>query len=424
MEIDPPKYEWDLFVSHASEDQQVFVRPLANALAAAGYKVWYSEWELTLGDSLRATIDRGLAMSRYGVVVVSEAFIAKRWPKQELDGLVALEGSGAKRILPIWHEIDEQDIRRHSPILADRMAMRSSEALDHIVSEIRRAIDRTPRQAAPSKAVERRLIRDVADVHLGSRSLADPRSPTFGANDDVETLKPRRGRSESDPDLALPIVVFSLVPLTNNYHLNWDDVLTWSDEPHAAQHPLHNNDARPRGEGVILRLRQERDEPPTRYTYLSPEGYVEWGRTLGGSFAPDAPAIVRLGPLLWGAVHCMQFLDEMRARLDIRGDYQLVVSILNSRGTCLSHLGERWLEPWDRNFEYYRPTTEEPTIQYRRDLPARISRADAEAIALDIDVYLNRAWGSKEPRGHNHPGAVNASPLALPKAYESSDPWE
>jgi hypothetical protein len=59
---------FDVFISHASEDKDVFVRPLAEALRNAGIKVWYDEFTLQWGASLRETIDRGLATSRYGLV--------------------------------------------------------------------------------------------------------------------------------------------------------------------------------------------------------------------------------------------------------------------------------------------------------------------------------------------------------------------
>ena len=63
---------WDAFVSHASEDKESFVRPLVNALQDAGLKVWFDEHTLKVGDGLRRSIDRGLAQSRFGVVIVSK----------------------------------------------------------------------------------------------------------------------------------------------------------------------------------------------------------------------------------------------------------------------------------------------------------------------------------------------------------------
>lgn len=55
----------DLFLSHATEDKDGFVRPLAHALTALGASVWYDEFSLRAGDSLRESIDRGLRSSRF-----------------------------------------------------------------------------------------------------------------------------------------------------------------------------------------------------------------------------------------------------------------------------------------------------------------------------------------------------------------------
>src|SRR5690606_22849016 len=116
----------DFFISHASEDKDGFVRELAEALRRKGANVWYDEFTLKVGDSLRRNIDRGLASSRFGVVVLSEQFFRKEWPNKELDGLVALEVQGQTRILPIWHKVSKDEVTRYSPPLADKVAFNTS----------------------------------------------------------------------------------------------------------------------------------------------------------------------------------------------------------------------------------------------------------------------------------------------------------
>jgi hypothetical protein len=101
---------WDAFISHAVEDQDSFVRPLATALAQLGARIWYSEFSLKLGDSLSRSIDTGLAQSRHGVVVLSPHFFRKRWPERELQGLVAREITQPGTILPIWHGVDRDEV--------------------------------------------------------------------------------------------------------------------------------------------------------------------------------------------------------------------------------------------------------------------------------------------------------------------------
>lgn len=133
--------DWDFFVCHASEDKKSIVRELAEKLCKNGYKVWYDEFTLKLGDSLRQKIDYGLAHSRYGIVVLSVNFFEKEWPQKELDGLVAKERKEKKVILPIWHGVTKEDVEKFSPILAGRLAASTSKGLDYVIGEIIKAIE-------------------------------------------------------------------------------------------------------------------------------------------------------------------------------------------------------------------------------------------------------------------------------------------
>jgi hypothetical protein len=133
---------WDVFICHATEDKEAFVRPLAKRLEASGLSVWYDEFTLKIGDRLRQKIDDGLANSRYGVVVLSNSFFAKNWPQHELDGLVGKEitGTGTKVVLPIWHCISFEEVQRWSPMLSGRVAAKSSDGLDSVVRQLRDAM--------------------------------------------------------------------------------------------------------------------------------------------------------------------------------------------------------------------------------------------------------------------------------------------
>ena len=127
----------DVFISHASEDKDEFVRPLANALMQHGLNVWYDEMTLRIGDSLRQKIDKGLANSRVGLVVLSPSFIKKGWTNYELDGIVTRAVSGEQVLLPIWHHITKQQVVDFSPSLADKVARTTAtHTIDEIASEI------------------------------------------------------------------------------------------------------------------------------------------------------------------------------------------------------------------------------------------------------------------------------------------------
>ena len=128
---------YDVFISHASEDKDAVVRPLANALKDKGLSVWYDEFELKIGDSLRRKIDQGLSKSRFGIVVLSRSFIKKGWTNYELDGLMTKAITGQQVILPIWHDITKQEVIDYSPSLADKVARNTSqETVEEIAAEI------------------------------------------------------------------------------------------------------------------------------------------------------------------------------------------------------------------------------------------------------------------------------------------------
>lgn len=129
--------EYDVFISHASEDKEGVVRPLATQLREQRLAVWYDEFELRIGDSLRRKIDAGIAQARFGIVVLSKPFFAKGWPAYELDGLVTMSLSGRQVLLPLWHEISKDEVVSASPSLADKVALRTADyTIEEIASEI------------------------------------------------------------------------------------------------------------------------------------------------------------------------------------------------------------------------------------------------------------------------------------------------
>jgi TIR domain len=150
---------WDVFISHASEDKETVALPLAAALKRAGVRVWLDRFELRVGDSLREKIDEGLAESCFGIVVLSSDFLAKGWPKRELNGLFALEESGRKVILPVWHEITKSALAEHSPILADRLAAETSRGISSVAVQLLAAI-LDPNSGSPSVVAPRSKLRN------------------------------------------------------------------------------------------------------------------------------------------------------------------------------------------------------------------------------------------------------------------------
>ena len=119
--------EYDFFISHAWEDKEAVAKPLADAMIEKGAKVWLDKYQMTVGDSLRQSIDDGLAHSRYGIVILSETYFKKFWTGKELNGLFAKQEDGKKVILPVWHNISKDKVKEYSPILADMLALKTAD---------------------------------------------------------------------------------------------------------------------------------------------------------------------------------------------------------------------------------------------------------------------------------------------------------
>jgi hypothetical protein len=183
---------YDVFICHASEDKETFVRPLAEALRRENVAVWYDEFTLKLGDSIRRSLDKGLKQSRFGIVVLSNAFFEKKWPQYELDGLAEREMKcDDKVILPVWHGISHDDIMQYSPSLAGRKAVSSFDGLKKVVDEI---LDVVHPQSSPLIAARDMLINwcikppVVTDPYWLDVVEASNRSPGYGAYIPEEAL--------------------------------------------------------------------------------------------------------------------------------------------------------------------------------------------------------------------------------------------
>ncbi len=160
-----PNKPYDVFISHATEDKEDFVRPLAESLIEMGIKVWFDAFELRVGDSLRQKIDEGLTKSRFGVTVFSPTFFKKHWTQYEMDGLIARQTAGERAILPIWHRIMKSDILNYAPSLTDIVSLNSStQTLEEIACEIAKAI------AIPETTVE--PPQSIHQAHYSSPNFA------------------------------------------------------------------------------------------------------------------------------------------------------------------------------------------------------------------------------------------------------------
>jgi hypothetical protein len=132
---------WDIFISHASEDKEAFVEPLANRLKELAVRVWYDKFVLLPGDRLSEKIGEGLAECRCGLLVLSKTFIKKPWTKYELSGLVNRFVEDNTRLIPIWYGINRAEVAAFNPALADLFSIEGNpKQVDKCALEILRVI--------------------------------------------------------------------------------------------------------------------------------------------------------------------------------------------------------------------------------------------------------------------------------------------
>ncbi len=101
--------KFESFLSFASEDED-YARELAGALKSNGFNIWYAPLNLTVGDKLLDSIEKGLNESSSGILLITTNYLKKGWTNYEMDILIRQHIDNNKTILPIWHGVDKKQI--------------------------------------------------------------------------------------------------------------------------------------------------------------------------------------------------------------------------------------------------------------------------------------------------------------------------
>jgi hypothetical protein len=137
------KYEYDVFLSHASEDKDEVARPLALLLQERGLSVWYDEFEFRIGDNIIAKLNKRINSSQFGILILSKSFVdmAKQWTKYELDTLESLYVTEDRVMFPVLHNISVREIRVFRASLANIFGRSTaSYTVEEIANEIHEVI--------------------------------------------------------------------------------------------------------------------------------------------------------------------------------------------------------------------------------------------------------------------------------------------
>lgn len=112
--------EYDVFLSHANADKQDFVDELNSSLEKLDVKIFYDKKSLEWGDKWKDKILDGTKKAEFAIIVISENFFDREWTEKELDQFLNRQNrNGQKLILPIIHNITNDDLRKKYPSVAD-----------------------------------------------------------------------------------------------------------------------------------------------------------------------------------------------------------------------------------------------------------------------------------------------------------------
>lgn len=167
---------WDIFISYASEDKDTIVDKLVTILKSYELKVWYSEIEVSVGDSLTKAIDRGLSDSSYGLIILSKSFIEKTWTDYEFRGLLSKEVNRKQKIiLPIWHHITVDEVAEYCPYLGDKVALSTDMDIEELALKIISVVKPDLINSMALKHQMRKLIKnsDVKEVEFKNIHVDD-----------------------------------------------------------------------------------------------------------------------------------------------------------------------------------------------------------------------------------------------------------
>ncbi|MDU9047999.1 MAG: toll/interleukin-1 receptor domain-containing protein [Candidatus Electrothrix sp. Rat3] len=130
------------FISHDSKDKDSLVRNLVLELSKLRCIVWYDEYALKVGESLRASIEKGLKETKKCVVVLSPNFLSNEgWGKVEFDSVFTREIIEKDNVmLPIWHNVSVQEVYEYSPKLADKVGLNSDMGIEKLATKLKHAI--------------------------------------------------------------------------------------------------------------------------------------------------------------------------------------------------------------------------------------------------------------------------------------------
>lgn len=175
-----------IFISYVARDRE-FVQDLMAALNHHGLQT--IDGRLGLGDSLSASIRKGLQQASHAVLILSKAFFDKSWPRFEFEEVDKLdrEFAGNTKLLPIWHDIEQQTIAYFSPELAQRLGVPSRVGIDEIVQEIIEVVKSSELDSSLSQPFEAAQTSSGFSQFVTEKAASPSRNIVLALRDNLNT---------------------------------------------------------------------------------------------------------------------------------------------------------------------------------------------------------------------------------------------
>lgn len=128
----------DVFLCHASEDKEEYVKPLYNELVRSGVSVWYDEGEILWGNRITTKIDEGTRTSKLAIICLSENFLKKEWPESEFSSLFSRQQFERRKIvLPLILNSERKALEKYHLLRGISYRKWNKDKLENLVSEIK-----------------------------------------------------------------------------------------------------------------------------------------------------------------------------------------------------------------------------------------------------------------------------------------------
>lgn len=144
--------DFDVFISHASEDKEAIARPIYAALQKRGIKAFLDEAHIGWGENFTTKINTALGAARHVVCVISQNSIEKDWPLAEVNTALAMEVNGQKTTLPVI--VGKPDLSK-LPLIRSKKWLTWNNDAEAVAAEVQKLLrppQSAPRNGAPAPA--------------------------------------------------------------------------------------------------------------------------------------------------------------------------------------------------------------------------------------------------------------------------------